>query len=126
MFIEFFYELRRRKVPVASTEWMTLMRALELGLHDSSLDGFYHLARLVCVKDLAHYDAFDAAFLSVFKGIERQALEITDEIHAWLSDPKNFAGLTDEQIAAIKALSLDDLRALYEQRLREQKERHDG
>ncbi len=74
MFLDFFYELRRRKVPVATQEWMTLMQGLELGLHDSSLDGFYHLARAVCVKDLAHYDAFDAAFLSVFKGIETEAI----------------------------------------------------
>ena len=45
MFLEFFYELRRRKVPVSTHEWLALMRALSLGLHDSSLDGFYELAR---------------------------------------------------------------------------------
>ena len=50
MFIDFFFELRRRKVPVSTQEWMTLMDALALGLHDSSLDGFYDLARAVCVK----------------------------------------------------------------------------
>ena len=40
MFLDFFYELRRRKVPVGTQEWMTLLEALAKGLHGSSLDGF--------------------------------------------------------------------------------------
>jgi len=126
VFVDFFYELRRRKVPVATQEWMALMRALSLGLHDSSLDGFYHLARAVCVKDLAHYDAFDAAFLSVFKGIEVQALALTEEMLSWLADPRHLEGLSDEERAALEAMDLESLRELFERRLREQRERHDG
>jgi uncharacterized protein with von Willebrand factor type A (vWA) domain len=125
VFLDFFYELRRRKVPVATQEWLALMRALTLGLHDSSLDGFYHLARAVCVKELAHYDAFDAAFLSVFKGVEANALLLTEELLQWLADPRNLEGLSDEELAALKALDLDQLRALFERRLAEQRERHD-
>ena len=71
MLLDLLYELRRRKVPVSTHEWMALMRGLELGLHGSSLDGFYDLARLLCVKHMAHYDAFDAAFLSVRKSCNR-------------------------------------------------------
>src|SRR6185295_8416106 len=126
MFTEFFYELRSRKVPVATQEWLALMRALSLGLHDSSLDGFYHLARAVCVKDLAHYDAFDAAFLKVFKGVESLSLELTQEMLDWLSDPANLEGLTDEELAAVRRMNIDELRALFEKRLAEQRERHDG
>src|SRR6185503_5394385 len=77
-------------------------------------------------KDLAHYDAFDAAFLAVFKGVAAQGLQLTDELMRWLADPKNLANLTEEQLAALKNLNLDELRKLYEERLREQKERHDG
>ena len=88
MFTELFYELRARKVPVATQDWLLLMRALELGLHDSSLDGFYHLARAVCVKDVAHFDAFDVAWLKVFKGIEHEAIDITEQLKSWLADPK--------------------------------------
>ena len=126
MFVDFFYELRKRKVPVATHEWMTLVRALELGLHESSLDGFYHLARVVCVKDLAHYDAFDAAFLSVFKGIERESLELTEELMSWLSDPRLKELLTDEEREALKNMSLAEVRELMRKRLAEQRERHDG
>jgi uncharacterized protein with von Willebrand factor type A (vWA) domain len=126
MFLDFFFELRRRKVPVSTHEWMALMQALSLGLHDSSLDGFYQLSRAVCVKDTAHYDAFDQAFLSVFRGIEAASLALTDELLAWLRDPRHLEALTEEQRARLKALSLEELRQLFEQRLREQKERHDG
>jgi len=95
VFVDFFYELRKRKVPVATQEWLALVRALELGLHGSSLDGFYQLARTVCVKDVAHYDAFDAAFLSVFRGIEREALLLTEELMGWLTDPRLKEMLSD-------------------------------
>ncbi len=126
MFLEFFYELRRLKVPVATQDWFTLLRALEMGLGEASLDGFYHLARSICVKDIAHYDAFDAAFLSVFKGIEADGLRITEEMLAWLDDPKRLGELTDEQRRMLREMGLDELRALYLKRLEEQRGRHDG
>ena len=44
MFVPFLYELRARKVKVGAQEAMAMARALSLGLHDSSLDGFYHVA----------------------------------------------------------------------------------
>lgn len=126
MFIDFFFALRKRKVPVSTQEWLALMEALALGLHDSSLDGFYHLARAVCVKDLAHYDAFDSAFLECFRDVEKHSIALTDELLNWLADPKNLASLTPEQLAQLKELNLEELRKLFEERLREQKERHDG
>ena len=126
MFLEFFYELRSRKVPVATQDWLALMKALELGLHDSSLDGFYQLARAVCVKDIAHYDAFDAAFLSAFKGIERDSLVLTEELMSWLDDPRLREQLSDEEREILKNMSLAEVRELMRKRLAEQRERHDG
>jgi hypothetical protein len=126
MFLDFFYELRKRKVPVATQDWLLLMRALELDLHESSLAGFYDLARAVLVKDVAHYDAFDLAWMTVFKGVEADAVRITEQLRAWLADPKNQVELTPEQLAALRELGLDELRELFERRLKEQKERHDG
>ncbi|MBE7448390.1 MAG: VWA domain-containing protein [Kofleriaceae bacterium] len=126
MLVDFLFELRRHKLKVSTHEWQALMEALALGLHDSSLDGFYHLARAVCVKDITEYDAFDQAFLAYFKDVKADALALTRELEAWLTDPRLLAGLTDEQRRALQALDLDQLRRLFEQRLREQKERHDG
>ena len=38
--IDFLFELRRKKLPVSTHEWLALMEAMALGLHESSLDGF--------------------------------------------------------------------------------------
>jgi uncharacterized protein len=124
--IDFLFELRRRKIPVSTHEWMALMEAMSLGLHESSLDGFYHLCRTLCVKDIAFYDAYDEAFLAYFKDVKTDALALTEQLRAWLSDPKLLEGLTDEQRQALQELDLEKLRELFELRLKEQKERHDG
>ncbi|MBA2544662.1 MAG: VWA domain-containing protein [Deltaproteobacteria bacterium] len=126
MLIDFLFELRARKLPVSTHEWMALMEGMAKGLHESSLDGFYHLCRTLCVKDVALYDAYDEAFLAYFKDVHTDALQLTSSIADWLSDPKNLEGLTPEQLAAIKELDMEKLREMFEQRLREQKERHDG
>ena len=126
MLIDFLFELRRRKIPVSTHEWMALMEAMALGLHESSLDGFYHLCRTLCVKDIAYFDAYDEAFLAYFKDVHTDALKLTEQLRAWLSDPKLLEGLTDEQRQALQELDLEKLRELFEQRLKEQKERHDG
>jgi uncharacterized protein with von Willebrand factor type A (vWA) domain len=125
LLVEFLFELRRHKLPVSTHEWMALMEAMALGLHESSLDGFYHLCRTLCVKDIAHYDAYDEAFLSYFKDIHTDALQLTKELQDWLSDPKALEGLTEEQRRAFRELDLEKLRELFEQRLKEQKGRHD-
>jgi hypothetical protein len=124
--IDFLFELRRRKLPVSTHEWMALMEAMALGLHESSLDGFYQLCRTLCVKDIALYDAYDEAFLAYFKDIHTDAIALTEEIRSWLVDPRMLEGLTEEQRKALQSLDLDKLREMFEQRLREQKERHDG
>src|SRR3954470_24298471 len=105
---------------------MALMEAMSLGLHESSLDGFYHLCRTICVKDIAHYDAYDEAFLAYFKDIHTDAIALTEQLRSWLSDPRALEGLTQEQRDALKALDFEKLRELFEKRLKEQKERHDG
>jgi len=126
MLIDFLFELRAKKVPVSTHEWMALMEAMSLGLHESSLDGFYRLCRTICVKDIALYDAYDEAFLTYFKDVHVSALALTNSIAEWLADPGNLEGLTPEQLAAIKELDMDKLREMFAQRLQEQKERHDG
>ncbi|MFN7951423.1 MAG: VWA domain-containing protein [bacterium] len=125
LFARLLFELRARRVPVGMTEWMTLMRALALGLHHASLTGFYHCARSILIHSEAHFDAFDQAFGVVFQGLEGTALEITDDLLEWLKDPKRF-NLSAEQLAEIQKLGLDELIRLFEERLKEQKERHDG
>jgi uncharacterized protein with von Willebrand factor type A (vWA) domain len=125
MFLDFFYHLRRHRIPVSITEWMSLMRALSEGYAHASLDRFYVLARALLVKDVGYYDAYDLAFKETFKGIETPA-EIVDELLNWLQDPKGLEGLTPEQLAMLPKLDLEALRELFAERLKEQQERHDG
>ena len=127
MFVPFLYALRERKVPIGAQEAVSLAKALMMGLHEDSLDGFYYTARAICVHNEAHLDAFDDAFLSYFKGIERASLELKAQIFEWLQDAKEgFPELTPEERALFEQFDLDKLREMFEERLRDQKERHDG
>lgn len=66
MFDEFFYLLRQYGLDVSTTEWLTVQQALSLGLHRSSLTGFYDLCRAVLCKSESEYDKFDQAFEEFF------------------------------------------------------------
>ena len=124
MFTDFFYLLRRRKVPVSITEWMTLMETLSNG-YISNLDDFYYIARAILVKSESHYDQYDIAFSEYFKGIEGPP-EIAEQFFEWLSDPLNRIGLTPDEKKMFEEMDLEELMKKFEERLKEQKERHDG
>jgi len=125
VFLELFYGLRGAGVPVGMQEWLTLVEALEKGLHGSNLLRFYHLARACLVKSEAYYDAFDRVFARVFHGVEG-SLDIEEQVLEWLRDPRNFQQLTPEQLAELERLSHDELMRRLMQTLAEQDERHDG
>ena len=124
MFLDLFYELRDEGVPVGIHEWRTFLEALEKGLHGSSLERFYHLARACLVKSETYFDGFDRAFLKIFKGVEG-SLKIEEKILEWLNDPKA-ANITDEQRALMERLASDELLRKFLETLEEQQERHDG
>jgi len=125
MFLDLFYGLRDEGVPVAIQEWQMFITSLEKGLHDSNLFAFYNIAKATLIKSETYYDAFDRVFARVFKGVEGE-LSASDELSEWLSDPKNFDGLTDEQRRMLEQLDADELMRRYLETLEEQDERHDG
>ncbi len=125
-FVPFLFELRARKVKVGAQEAMMLARALVMELHESSLDGFYHVARALCVHREGDLDAFDQAFSHHFRGIESASVQLVDELDQWLKNPRERRELTDDERAMLESMDLEALRKLFEERLREQKERHDG
>ena len=126
MFIPFLYELRSRRVPVGTQEAVALARALEAGLHASSLDGFYNVARALLVHSEAHLDSFDLAFSKHFQGLEESGAAIHEELLEWLKEAKGRPTLTDEEKALLESFDRETLEKLFADRLREQKERHDG
>ncbi|MBI2388823.1 MAG: VWA domain-containing protein [Deltaproteobacteria bacterium] len=126
MLVDFLFDLRAEGLKVGPTELVTLARALVLGLHESTLDGFYDVARSLCVHREGDLDAFDRAFAKRFRGVTVAALDMLKVLEEWLRDPAKMRLLSEEERNALKALSIDELRKLLEERLREQKGRHEG
>jgi len=124
LFTDFFYLLRKRKVPVSLTEWMTLMEALSQGLV-TNLDEFYYLARAVLVKSETYFDQYDVAFQEFFTGMEFPS-DISQKILEWLKDPINRNELTEEERALLDMMDFDKLLQEFEKRMAEQTEQHDG
>jgi uncharacterized protein with von Willebrand factor type A (vWA) domain len=124
--VPFLYELRNRKLKVGATELTALARALLANVHESSFDGFHYVARSLLVHSETELDIFDEAFAAHFRGIERDALTLSRELESWLSDPARLEYLSEEERALLEALSPEELRRLFEERLREQTERHEG
>lgn len=132
MLIHLFYTLRTYGVPVSTRELLDLHSALDAGLVFADQAQFYQIVRLCMVKDEKYFDKFDRAMADYFQGID--SLDI-DELMSrlkhipkeWLElklDPKN---LTEEQRRLLKKYgSLEELMKALEERLNQQKGRHQG
>ncbi|MEM6794095.1 MAG: VWA domain-containing protein [Acidobacteriota bacterium] len=125
MFTGFLLHLRARGLAVTLTEWLVLMRAMAEGHSRADLSHFYHLARALLIKSEAKYDLYDQVFAEYFRGLER-VFDVDEQLLEWLSNPQLPRELSEEEIAALKAMDLDELRRELEKRLEQQKERHDG
>ncbi len=129
MFTPFLYHLRDYGLKVATQEWQVLLKALERGHGGESLTKFYYLARAICCRSEFDFDVFDRAFSSFFEGIESATTphgELPPELAAWLKNPSLKRSLTVEESAMLKALEFRELNKQFLERLKEQKERHDG
>jgi uncharacterized protein len=127
MFLPFIYELRSRKVPVGTHEAVALAQALMKGLHESSLDGFYYVARALLIHDEKHLDSFDQAFAKTFQGIDVLSNSIHEKLLEWLQSAiEKGPELTAEELALLEQFDADELERMFEERLKEQQERHDG
>ena len=141
MLIDFFYTLRSAKLPVSVKEYLMLLEALQAGVvgpnsgtssddGESSegaykIDDFYYLSRTILVKDEKHYDKFDRAFASYFKGVEMVADFTQDIPLEWLR--KNLElELSPEENAKNEKMGWDELMETLKKRFEEQKERHEG
>ncbi len=132
MFINLFYTLRTYGVPVSTRELLDLYALLETGIVFADREQFYELIRLCMVKDEKYFDKFDRAMADYFEGID--TLDI-DELMAklgnipkeWLELKLNPNNLTEAQRRLLKKYgSLEALMQALEERLKEQKERHQG
>jgi uncharacterized protein with von Willebrand factor type A (vWA) domain len=127
LFLDFFMELKKAKVPVTLKEYLTLLEAMEKQIVLYDVEGFYYLSRAALVKDERNLDKFDRVFGQVFKGLESlgdgEVAEIPED---WLRAlGEKF--LTPEEMAEIQALGgWEKLMEELKKRLEEQKGRHEG
>ena len=128
MFEEFLYTLRRGGLKVSLTEWMSLMEALDKGLHRSSFTSFYYLCRCLLVKSEADFDRFDRCFLQYFRDVPFEG-EVSQELLDWLDRPdvlSDYANWDEEQARLNELLSEEDIEKMLQERMQEQNEEHNG
>ena len=126
MFIDLFLTLKKHKVPCSLRELLDLIAVLKKGVVFANVEDFYHLAKVVMVKDEIHYDKYDSAFAEYFDGVQK--IDIFDNIvpDEWLR--KEFESqLSQEEKDKLKALGgLEALMKTLKERLAEQEKRHAG
>ena len=118
MFIGFFHSLRRHGVPVTFNEWLLLQKALSENLADSSMTRLYYLARALMVKTEAHFDKYDQAFLESFGHIESDDERVRFIEERLMRMPP--LELTEEEKQLVGQLDLEEVRARFLERLRNQ------
>lgn len=130
MFLDFFLELKKFKVPVSLDEFLSFLNALKLDLVQYNVNNFYFLAKASLIKDEKLYDRFDIIFGNYFKSIDR--IELEDILH-FLKVPKSWLekviqeNFSEEEKSKIK--SLGDFKELIEtlkDRIKTQKKKHQG
>ena len=120
MFDAFFYLLRQYGLDVSTTEWLTVQQALSLGLHGSSLTGFYDLCRAILCKSESEYDKFDQAFEEYFYDVFYTATgrlrdDLPEDVLAMLQrpnrpDPLQYTHTLEEeaQLAAMRRRAMEE------------------
>jgi uncharacterized protein with von Willebrand factor type A (vWA) domain len=126
VFGAFFYLLRGRGLDVSLSEWLTFVEALDKGLYNANFTEFYYLARSILVKSEADFDAFDAVFLEYFKDVAASTDKLPQALLNWLNNPdhekRGDLGRGEQALA----LSHEDIWKMFAERLKEQKEEHNG
>ena len=132
MFIDFFYTLREVGIPVTPTGFLTLHRALHLGLVENLTD-FYTASRTILVKSERYFDLFDQVFAHHFQGAQLpdpEGMVLDDLVRGlldeWLKNPKLLADTLGMDESALSRLTPDELMAYFKERLKEQTEAHHG
>jgi uncharacterized protein with von Willebrand factor type A (vWA) domain len=132
MFIDFFYKLREVGIPVNPTAFLTLQKALRMGLVNS-LNDFYRASRTILVKSERYFDLFDQVFAHHFEGAEMpdpSGVEL-DEIarmllEQWLKEPQMVADALGIDESELADLTPDQLIEYFKERLKEQTGEHHG
>lgn len=128
--IGFIYELRKAGIPVSVQYILELYQALQRGLA-ANMDQLFLLARLIFVKQVEYYDAFEQVFASFFLGAEgAQRLLGWEELFAgkpfqeWLREEIESGRLNVDQLREFDTEEL--LKKFWETVLAQEAEHHGG
>ena len=116
MFTKFFYTCKNKGLNITLKEWLSLIEALDKGLANSSLMGFYQLCRSILVKTESDYDKFDQIFAEYFEGIETPE-DLPEEFWRWLNESELERDLEDYGDKKLFAKELEELLQMFEQHL---------
>jgi len=132
MFIQFFYKLRDVGIPVSPTNFLTLQKALSMGLVNS-LEDFYTSARAVLVKSERYFDLYDRVFAHHFEGADLpdpEGFDLDEFARAllsqWLQAPEEMARILGVDAEKLKNLTPEELIDYFKERLKEQDGEHHG
>ena len=132
MFIEFFYKLRERGLPISPTSFLRLQKALSLGMIQS-VDDFYTTARAILVKSERYFDMYDQVFAHFFRGVALRApeeIELTEIVKTlleeWLKNPEQIAEALGLDESKLKKMTPEELIQYFLDRLKDQTEAHHG
>ena len=132
MFVDFFYTLRDRGIPVTPTSFLRLQKAMNMGLIHS-IDEFYTAARAILVKSERYFDTYDQIFAHHFKGASLEdptVVELTEIARSlldeWLKNPEEMADALGIDKEKLKKMTPEELIQYFLDRLKEQTEAHHG
>jgi len=132
VFVNFFYTLKDRGIPVTPTSFLRLQNAMSKGLVHS-LDDFYTVARTILVKSERYFDTYDQIFAHHFRNASLEdptAVELNEVARAmleeWLQSPQELADMLGIDKNKLKKMTPDELIQYFLERLKEQTEAHHG
>lgn len=135
MFNTFFYYLRAKGLDISMKEWLTLSEALALGLHGSTMTGFYQLCMAILCKSESDYDKFGQAFLEFFHDVKvfdengEVQEHISQQMMDWVNDPGSHVlrhysekDITEE----MRNMDRTEMERRFRKVLKDQNRKHDG
>ncbi|MGO9417092.1 MAG: hypothetical protein ACLP51_18390 [Syntrophobacteraceae bacterium] len=126
--ISFIQQLREAEIPVSVRYILEFYRGLQEGLAPD-LDRLFLLARLVFVKKVEHYDAFERVFARFFLGKGSWQIPDWEEVfagkpfHEWLREQLENGAISAEEL---RTYGIEELLKRFWETLLEQSGQHDG
>ncbi len=126
--LSFIQQLREAEIPISVQYILEFYRGLQKGLA-TDLDRFFLLARLVFVKNVEHYDAFERVFARFFLGKGSWQMPEWEEVFAgkpfqeWLREQLAKGAISDEEL---RTYGVEELLRRFWETLLEQTGPHDG